>query len=184
MQQPQEDSRIDKKKVLSVLDKLDKNLRGIQRKIKIYCIGGTALTFSNIRNNSKDIDFIVSREDFRALSGHVADIEYKEKIRIDIFLDGELPDYQYKGYTKNSRPLNIHFENLELYVLDEIDLLLTKILSGRPEDLLDIKKMGVSKEILRKDKLIQRYQEIKIDQEKEGIIRKKFEDFIKKFYGS
>lgn len=67
--------RLDKKGMLHVLRELDTNLTGIQRKLKLYCLGGTVLVLSDLRHSSKDVDFIVSEEDFRALAGRDTDMK-------------------------------------------------------------------------------------------------------------
>jgi len=95
--------------MLNILRELDTNLKGIQRKLKLYCLGGTVLVLSDLRHSSKDVDFIVSREDFRALSGHIAEMEWKNKITIDIFPDGLLPKYQYPYYEEHAKKMNFFF---------------------------------------------------------------------------
>ncbi len=176
------DKEIDKNKLFHILNKLDKDLDGIQRKVKLYFVGGTILVFSGLRSISKDIDFIVSRKDFQALSSHAAELEYKEKVRIDIFPDGEMPYYKYQNYLINAEYLLSNFKNLELYRIDDTDFLLTKALAGRDRDYDDIKTMKITKESVKREELLKRFKNIVIEKNKEDELKKRFEKFLIEFY--
>ena len=174
--------RLDRKAMLGILRELDDNLIGIPRKINLYCLGGTVLVLSDLRHSSKDVDFILSREDFRTLSEHIAEIEWKKKVTIDIFPDGLLPKYQYPNYKKHAKKMNFSFENIEIYYLDTVDLVLTKALAGRDTDIKDIHLLAPSKEVIPKDELIQRFNNIIPATNKTEELKNKFDLFISEFY--
>jgi len=171
-----------KRDVIAVLEKLDSSLEGIQRKIKLYCLGGTMLMLSDLRDTSKDVDFIASRQDFRAISGTVAEIERQEGVRIDVFPDGMLPDYDYKDYDIYARKSPLYFKNIEIYNLDTADLILTKVLAGRAVDYSDIKLLVQSSHEVPKEVLVKRYEKIKPAPDKKEILKSRFEKFISEFY--
>ena len=75
---------IDKRKLFYYVNLIDSKLDGYAKRVELYCVGGTALTLKERKTLSYDIDFVVSREDFRTLSSITAEIEYKEKVRIDL----------------------------------------------------------------------------------------------------
>lgn len=173
--------RLYKTDVLELLKELDSKLEGMQRKVRLYGLGGTVLILTNVRDSSKDVDFIVSLKDFRALSGHVAELEKQKNVRIDLFPDGDLPDYKYEVYTVNAQKAPLEFKNIELYYLDKADFVLTKALAGRPDDFADVAHFTSSDEVPL-DVLRSRYEKVRPDPEKNKILQSKFEKFIEEFY--
>jgi len=177
-----EGKELTKKDVLGVLEQIDNSLEGIQRKIKLYCLGGTMLTLSDLRRLSKDMDFIASRQDVRAISGTIAEIERTSQVRFDIFPDGALPDYNYRDYALHAKKAPLYFKNIELYYLDTADIVLTKALAARAVDYADINLVAPSPSEIPKEKLIERYEKIKPDSDKKEILKNRFEKFIAEFY--
>jgi hypothetical protein len=55
-----EGKRLRREDMLEILKDLDSSLEGIQRKLHLYCLGGTYLVLSSLRDSSKDVDFLVS----------------------------------------------------------------------------------------------------------------------------
>lgn len=173
--------RIDKQTLLSVIKQLDINLEGYVRRIKLYCVGGTYVAFSTIDYVSKDIDFILSYKDFRAISGIVADVEHKNNVRLDLFPGGELPHFQLLRYEIRAKKL-LSLEHVDVYEVGLVDFVLTKAIAGREKDYKDISLVVKDKSSVPKEKLIQRFGEIKIDKGKVGEINKNFQRFIDEFY--
>ncbi|MBW2968978.1 hypothetical protein KY314_02580, partial [Candidatus Woesearchaeota archaeon] len=160
------DNIIDKKKTLSLLRDIDSCLEGIQRKIKLYCVGGTLLVLSDIKFFSNDVDFIASYEDYRTISSHTAEIEWKNKIRFDVFSDGAMPNYAYPYYYEHATKAPFIFDNINLYYLDEVDLILTKAIAGRPKDYEDILLITNFSKNIPKEEFIERFKKIKPNQNK------------------
>lgn len=182
---PHRESReLDKGELFRVLSIIDRGLEGMQRKIKLYSVGGTTLLFYNLKT-SKDLDFIVSGRDFKALSlsGVLGDLEFREGVRIDLFPDGEMPGYKYDKYFINAIKINTKYNNLEIYKLDDTDYLLTKALAGRVQDYKDIERIGITKKSVPKDELLSRFGQIKPTKEKEGELKKRFNRFVRELYG-
>lgn len=173
---------LSKNDMLKVLRQLDDCLDGMQRKVRLYGLGGTVLVLSELRYQSKDADFIVSREDFRVLSGHISEMEWKEKIQFDLFPNGLLPDYQYSEYAVNAKRASFQFKNIELFYLDAIDLVLTKALAGRTRDFEDIHLIAQSEKNIPKEELIKRFKKVLPAPNKKEEIKTKFERFVSEFY--
>ena len=114
---------IDKRKLFYYVNLIDSKLEGYAKKIDMYCAGGTALTLREKKSLSYDLDFVVSREDFRTLSSITAEIEYKEKVRIDLMPEGEHVDY-FLPYDCRTYAKRVGlFKNLNLYILSDLDIM-------------------------------------------------------------
>jgi len=170
-----------KEDLLRVLHKIVNDIEGVQRKIKLYCIGGTELMLAGVRESSKDIDLIMSDKDFTAISSAIAEIEWKEKVRIDPFPNGRMPGYKLPIYSKNAKKAPYLFKNIELYLIDKINFLITKSLGGRDADLEGISQF-VSVEDAPESEVRKRFNGLKLDKDQENKIKSKFESFIQEFY--
>ncbi len=176
-----EEKFLTKRNLMNILKDLDRNLEGLQRKIKLYCVGGTELVFEDLRDSSKDIDFILSRKDFNVISEYKAYLELNKHIRIDLFPEGEMPGYTFSDYAKYGK-LEYKFKHLELYYLDRAALVLMKILSSRDRDLVDIGLL-LTRVKLSKNKLEKLYSSFKIDKDKKKGFERNFKRFIKSYFG-
>jgi len=172
---------LDKTAILKLLQDLDTSLEGIQRKIRLYCVGGTIMVLSGLRATSKDVDFIADREDFRTISRYIAEVELKEKMRFDIFPDGHMPNYQYKDYQTHATDAPFLFKHIQLYFLDTIDFVLTKAIAGRKLDYRDINSI-TSPDNVPKEELLERFKNIKPNVGESSEIERKFNKFVSDFY--
>lgn len=93
-----------------------------------------------------------------------------------------MPEYRYEDYVSNARPAPFTFKNIEVYFLDKIDWVLTKILAGRPSDFQDINTLVKSPEEVPAGELIERYKKITPAPGKENEVRARFETFVQEFY--
>ena len=173
--------RLTRKAMLSMLSKLDEKLEGFQRKIRFYCLGGTIIVLDQKRHSSKDVDFIVSRQDYTAISGMLKELERSEKVPIDIFQDGIIGYYTLPNYVNRSKLLPYAFKHIELYALNKIDLLLTKAIAGREHDLDDMARIATPKDVPR-EVLEKRYNEIIPEEEKKEQLRAMFDKSLAQFY--
>ena len=53
--------QIKRQDTLSIIRRIDQDLEGFQRRIKLYCVGGTYLSLTDSERITKDLDFILSR---------------------------------------------------------------------------------------------------------------------------
>lgn len=139
--------------------------------IELFAIGGTAMVLKNIKEATKDIDFLTTSdyEDIKKLftlaglkeksPSKACNIWYLEDIRIDIFYEGfilgtPLPD-DWKEISEHIRDIG----KLKLYILNWYDVIITKIARSEPRDIYDsikiIKTQGIDF-----DKLKKRYYEL------------------------
>ena len=137
----------------SELNQLLQKLADTGKKIELFAIGGTAMVLKNIKEATKDIDFLTTssykeiRETFE-LAGlreksdsRLCNIWYMEDTRIDIFyqefiLGITLPD--------DWKKLSEHIKDtgkIKLYILNWYDIIITKIARCEPRDIEDIKKI-------------------------------------------
>lgn len=172
---------IDKRRLFYYINLIDSKLEGYTKKIDMYCAGGTALTLREKKSLSYDLDFVVSREDFRTLSSITAEIEYKEKVRIDLMPEGEHVDYFLPyDYTEHARKFGL-FKNINLYILSDLDILLMKSLAGRKKDYLDVESL---KRKIKPENLLKRFEQLRFKPGKIGQLKEKLNEFIKRVYES
>ena len=136
---------IDKKNLLRIIERIDSGLEGYTKKINLYCIGGTALTLTEKKYSSVDIDFLVSSEGHTAITSLAAEIGNKEKIKIDVSYDFVVGDSNISyslpsDFKELSQKLN-SLEHLDLYVVCDLDIVITKVLVGREKDYEDIREL-------------------------------------------
>jgi hypothetical protein len=173
----------DKRRTLAFLGELDDELvgQGYQRKLSLYCAGGTKMVLSGLRHGSVDLDFMLSRQDFRVLGGYVVEYFRKHKLRLDLFPEGEMPGYSYPDFRDNAVRALFKFRRFDLYYIDDVDFVITKALAGRQKDREDIDAIFSVRKI-PKAGVLERYQKIRFAPDKEEELRGKFEEFISNYY--
>jgi len=126
---------IGKGKLIAFLREVDKHL---SRKIKIIAVGGTAMTLLELKPSTIDIDFELPHEDVEEFENATKMFAHGIK-KIDTFSDGlifsqQLPD----DHLEKIIPVKIHFNNIQLYSLHPIDIVVTKIGRLESKDIQDI----------------------------------------------
>lgn len=121
----------------------------LNREIELFAMGGTAMVLKNIKEVTKDIDFLTTsnHEEIKELfelaglkekdSSELCNKWYLNKIRIDIFYDAfilgtALPD-DWKELSEHVRTIG----KLKLYILNWYDTIITKIARSEPRDIED-----------------------------------------------
>ena len=122
----------------------------LDKQMELFAMGGTAMVLKNIKEATKDIDFLTTsdydsiNELFRLAgleekdSSKLCNIWHLSNKRIDIFYDEfvmgiTLPD--------DWREMSEHIRNigkLRLYILNWYDIIITKIARSEPRDIDDI----------------------------------------------
>jgi hypothetical protein len=161
---------------------MDRELEGLPRSIKLYCVGGTYLSLSDVKSASKDLAFILSRRDFRTISGIASEIEIKERVRLDLFPDGEMTGYRLNGYEANAQRLPLSFEHIEVYRPDLVDFVLTKAIAGRAEDYEDIFRLVKDTRQVSRSKLLKRFKELQLEPGEKARIERNLQSFLKIFF--
>jgi len=140
----------------------------LDEKIELFAIGGTAMVLKNIKESTKDIDFLTTsgHEEIKRLfnlaglkeksSSKVCNIWYLGNTRIDIFYEAfiigtPLPE-DWKELSEHMRDIG----KVRLFVLNWYDIIITKIARSEPRDIEDILAI-IKKEKVDFKKLKERY---------------------------
>lgn len=124
-------------------------LADLNEELELYAIGGTAMLLKNIKETTKDIDFLTAdnQEKIRKLfnlaglkekdTSKLCNIWYLGKIRIDLFYDEfifgiSLPD-DWKDKSEHIRDIG----KVRLYILNWQDIIITKIARNEQRDIDD-----------------------------------------------
>jgi len=176
-------ARINKRTTLDILQTLDSYLEKYERKFPIYLMGGSALILRNQQADSKDIDFITNGNGYLAVGEAVTRLERELGIRIDFFKDGSIISYRYEDYYLRATKIpSLRLKHLDVYVLDYIDVILTKALSGRDKDrdaINDLKRKGIT---APRDELERRFKKVVPNRGKKEEINTLFQNFLKAYY--
>lgn len=107
-----------------------------ERKIRLYALGGTALTLLGIKTSTRDIDLDVELSDYKYITGIFGQIGFRKDgirwwtidgIGLDLFHGENVMGTQLPGdATKNSKHIRT-FGNIELYTLSPYDIILDLI---------------------------------------------------------
>jgi len=175
--------RVDKRATLDILQTLDSYLEEYERRFPIYLMGGSALVLRGEQEDSKDADFITNSNGYLALGEAVKRLERERGIRIDRFKDGQIISYRYEDYYLRAEKISgLRLKHIDVYVLDFVDIILTKALAGRRQDIdkiLELKKRGI---IAPRDELERRFKKVIPYKGKEKEINTRFQNFLKAYY--
>ncbi|MBU3907119.1 MAG: hypothetical protein KKA64_02605 [Nanoarchaeota archaeon] len=173
---------VDKRKTLNTLYAIDNYLgeEGYTKRFPIYFIGGSALILSEFQKSSKDIDFITDNNGYLALEGFIDELEKQKGIKIDMFKKGFLPNYRCEDCLLRSKKF-LGLKHLEVYILDYIDIILTKGIAGREDDIEAIKSLKDRGIIATKEELIKRFNGVVPNRGKEEEINRRFKTFVKRY---
>jgi len=156
---------------LSSLENFLQLLADLDKEIELFAIGGTAMVLKNIKESTKDIDFLTTL-DYKEIkklftlaglkeesSLKACNIWYLEDIRIDIFYDEfilgtPLPD-DWKELSEHIKDIS----KLKLYILNWYDIIITKIARSEIRDIEDIIEI-IKTQKIDFDKLKKRYYEL------------------------
>jgi len=153
------------------LEKFLQLIADLDTSIELFAIGGTAMVLKNIKEATKDIDFLTTAKykDIKKLfelagleekeSSKLCNIWYLGDTRIDIFygefiLGTTLPE-DWEQLSEHIRDVG----KLKLYILNWYDIIITKIARSEPRDIEDILKIMEIDKINFK-KLKKRYYEL------------------------
>lgn len=153
------------------LEKFLQLIADLDIKIELFAIGGTAMVLKNIKEATKDIDFLTTSkyENIKKLftlaglkeksPSKICNIWYLGNIRIDIFYDSfiigtSLPD-DWKEISEHIKDIG----KLKLYILNWYDIIITKIARSELRDIEDSIKI-IRTQRIDFNKLKKRYYEL------------------------
>ena len=174
--------KVDKRLTLDILQTLDSYLERYERKFPVYLMGGSALILRNQQEDSKDADFITNADGYLALGEAVARLKRERGIKIDYFKEGHIISYRYEDYYLRSTEIPLNLKHLDVYVLDFVDIILTKALAGRPVDRKRIEELKQKGIIAQREELERRFKKVVPYKGKEEEIRTRFENFLQTYY--
>ena len=140
----------------------------IEKEIKMYALGGTALTILNIKKSTMDIDInIESNGEYKYICKIFDDLGFERKgirwisqegLAFDMFHGSNILGTELLPDCIDKSKFIKSFGNIKLYTLQLEDIIISKLARGDSRDFDDIKKiLEVEKINLRK--LVQRYKE-------------------------
>ena len=122
----------------------------LDEEIELFALGGTAMVLQNIKESTKDIDFITTADytQIKKLFGLAGLKEqdtsklcnkwYMNNIRIDLFYDGYIMGVSLADdWIRSSRKIR-RIGKLNLYILNWYDIIITKIARSETRDIKDV----------------------------------------------
>ena len=122
----------------------------LNKPLELFAIGGTAMLLKNIKESTKDIDFLTNEEygkikEMFILAGlkeesssKLCNIWRLGKVRIDIFYDGFIMGVPFpKDWKEKSEKIK-EIGKVKLYILNWYDLIITKISRSEKRDIEDV----------------------------------------------
>lgn len=140
----------------------------IEKEIRMYALGGTALTILNIKKSTRDIDInIESNTDYEYICKIFNDLDFKrggirwitqEGLAFDLFHGSNIMGTELLSDCINNSKFIKSFGNIKLYTLPLEDIIISKLARGDSRDFDDIKAILKIEKIDFK-KFVQRYKE-------------------------
>ena len=140
----------------------------IEKEIKMYALGGTALTILNIKKSTMDVDINIESNDeyhyickiFENLGFERNGIRWisQEGLAFDLFYGSNILGTELLPNCIEKSKFIKSFDNIKLYTLPLEDIIISKLARGDSRDFDDIKMILKIKKINLKD-LVQRYKE-------------------------
>ena len=173
--------KIDKVKLLEIIPKISERSEG--KDITLYVVGGTALTLLDLKDASKDIDFIVNRKDWDFTNEILNNLSEEYSIRIDRFFNGWMVGYWLPDDFRDKTLKLIKTDSLKIESLGLTDLLITKLIASRILDKPDIDSIVQNYIDLVQIETSDRLSEYTFNSPQEGREKKQFiQNFILEYF--
>lgn len=124
-------------------------LADLNEELELYAVGGTAMILKNIKETTKDIDFLTTeyQEKIRKLfnlaglkekdASKLCNIWYLGDIRIDLFYDEFILGFSLPDDWKDKSEYIKDIGKVKLYILNWQDIIITKIARNERRDIDD-----------------------------------------------
>lgn len=140
----------------------------IEKEIKMYALGGTALTILNIKKSTRDVDInIESNSEYKYICKIFDDLGFEksgirwisqEGLAFDMFYGSNIIGTELLPDCIDKSKFIKSFGNIKLFTLPLEDIIISKLARGDLRDFDDIKMILKIKKINLKD-FVQRYKE-------------------------
>ena len=140
----------------------------IEKEIRMYALGGTALTILNIKKSTRDVDInIESNDEYQYICKIFDDLGFEktgirwisqEGLAFDMFYGSNILGTELLSDCIDKSKLIKSFGNIKLYTLPLEDIIISKLARGDSRDFDDIKMILKTNKINLKY-LVQRYKE-------------------------
>jgi len=151
-----------------LLELIESISKFIEKEIKMYALGGTALTILGIKKSTMDVDInIESNSEYKYICKIFDDLGFErngihwisqEGLAFDMFYGSNILGTELLPDCIDKSKFIKSFGNIKLYTLPLEDIIISKLARGDSRDFDDIKGiLGIEKINLRK--LVQRYKE-------------------------
>lgn len=139
----------------------------IEKRVRMYALGGTALTILNIKASTRDIDLnIESKKEYDYICRIFEDIGFEksgtyrwitqEGLAFDLFWGSDIMGTSLLPDCLSQAKYIGSFGRIELYTLSLYDIIISKLARGDPRDFDDIKSIFENKRVSL-EKLTERY---------------------------
>ncbi len=178
--------RTDRQRLESILESW---AQFVKSRVRLVACGGTALTLLNLKESTKDIDFIVPVEDeYRKLIGVLQSIGYRQvtgygwghpqdNLIFDLYYGNRIftTELIESPLLKGNSTKWGTFKKLEVYVLNPYDLIISKMFRGDATDVEDSLALIKSGPVpVNLEKLFRRYKETAAYEVQEEKVIKNF----------
>ncbi|MFH1408980.1 MAG: nucleotidyltransferase [Nanoarchaeota archaeon] len=140
----------------------------IEKEIKMYALGSTALTILHIKKSTRDVDINIETEgEYQYICKLFDDLGFErngikwftqEGLRFDMFYGSNIMGIELLPDCIGKSKLAKSFRNIKLYTLPLEDIIISKLARGDSRDFDDIKRI-LEIEKINLSKLVQRYKE-------------------------
>ena len=140
----------------------------IEKEIKMYALGGTALTILNIKKSTRDVDInIESNAEYQYICKIFDDLGFERKgirwisqegLAFDMFHGSNIMGTELLPDCIDKSKFIKSFGNIQLYTLPLEDIIISKLARGDARDFDDIKNI-LEVEKINFKKLVQRYKD-------------------------
>ncbi len=161
-----EENKVKPERLFALLESISKY---VDREIRIYALGGTALTILGIKKSTIDIDInIENQKDYEYICGIFNQIGFEKKgsirwitqegLAFDVFHSNKILGTNLLSDCLDRAQYIRSFGELKLYALSLEDIIISKLARGDVRDFEDIKSI-LKKKNIDVNGLVERYKE-------------------------
>ncbi len=183
-------TRLNKEELLEILREWN---RFLKRRIHMIACGGTAMTLLGVKESTKDVDFMIPDiKEYQYLTKMLKELDYNpvtgagwkrrgEPFQFDLFRGNYIHTTALleSPMEEGRHTLLMEYSRLYIGILNEYDLIVSKLMRGTPVDFEDCLALaGALKERLNLERLVDNFNEMILYDVSEDRIRNNMDTFI------